>query len=125
MKDGLLEKWRELLVRWRGGIRAADRPGNSESMGQGVPGPTWAGSAAAAPGASDESGPRGTTVGDDLTAIKGIGPAIARELRELGITRYRDLAAADPDELAARIPARWVTAEKARDWITAARRRAP
>lgn len=125
MKDGLLEKWHELLMRWRGSIRAGDRPGTAEGTDRGAPGPARADSAAAPPDTSDEIGSRGTPVGDDLTAIKGIGPAIGRDLRELGSTRYHDLAAADPDELAARIPARWVTAEKARRWIAAARHRAP
>jgi predicted flap endonuclease-1-like 5' DNA nuclease len=36
---------------------------------------------------------------DDLTRIKGIGPVTASKLRQLGITTFAKLAAADPDEL--------------------------
>lgn len=32
---------------------------------------------------------------DDLQAIKGVGPAMERELRQLGIHRYEDLAELD------------------------------
>jgi predicted flap endonuclease-1-like 5' DNA nuclease len=37
---------------------------------------------------------------DDLTKIRGIGPAFAARLSAAGIRRYTDLAAADPQELA-------------------------
>lgn len=36
---------------------------------------------------------------DDLTVIKGIGPAVQEKLRGLGIATFDDLAAADPDRL--------------------------
>ena len=38
---------------------------------------------------------------DDLTRIRGIGPRYAALLAESGITRYEDLAAADPEHLRA------------------------
>ena len=36
---------------------------------------------------------------DDLTVIKGIGPAVQNKLRALGITTFAELAKADPDAL--------------------------
>jgi predicted flap endonuclease-1-like 5' DNA nuclease len=39
-------------------------------------------------------------VPDDLTVIKGIGPAVQGKLRSLGITTFRDLATANPDDVA-------------------------
>ncbi|MCK8516906.1 DUF4332 domain-containing protein [Methylonatrum kenyense] len=39
--------------------------------------------------------------GDDLTAIKGVGPAMAEKLRHMGITTFSDLAAVDPEALTA------------------------
>jgi predicted flap endonuclease-1-like 5' DNA nuclease len=39
--------------------------------------------------------------GDDLEQIAGIGPKVAQILREYGITRFDQLAAADPGELKA------------------------
>jgi predicted flap endonuclease-1-like 5' DNA nuclease len=59
---------------------------------------------------------------DDLTQIKGIGPAFAARLAEAGITTYSDLATAAPDQVATAAgvrawqkvdPAAW-TAEAAR-----------
>lgn len=43
---------------------------------------------------------------DDLTAIKGIGPAFVERLRALGITTYADLARQDPVILAERLGGR-------------------
>jgi predicted flap endonuclease-1-like 5' DNA nuclease len=45
--------------------------------------------------AADES----TSGPDDLRRIRGIGPTIARRLKENGITRFRQLAVMSPDEL--------------------------
>lgn len=39
--------------------------------------------------------------GDDLTAIKGVGPAMAEKLRQMGITTFSELAAVDPEALTA------------------------
>lgn len=61
---------------------------------------------------------------DDLTAIRGIGPAIARKLDALGVTTFADLAAADPDDLAAKIARRPVTSNRVREWIAEAKKRA-
>lgn len=43
----------------------------------------------------DASGP-----GDDLARLKGVGPKFAARLRELGVTRYAQLAAFNETELA-------------------------
>ena len=55
---------------------------------------------------------------DDLTAIKGIGPAFVDKLKVLGITTFADLAGQDPDALAQRLGGR-PTAERIRRerWI--------
>jgi hypothetical protein len=36
---------------------------------------------------------------DDLETIPGVGPSIARDLRDLGIRRVRDLRGRDPERL--------------------------
>jgi len=55
---------------------------------------------------------------DDLTAIKGIGPAFVEKLKALGVTTYADLARQDPDILSERLGGR-PTAERIRRerWI--------
>lgn len=40
---------------------------------------------------------------DELTTLPGIGPAIAADLRHLGIHSIRDLAEANPEQLYARL----------------------
>ena len=61
--------------------------------------------------------------GDDLTAIKGIGPTLSQRLYGLGILSYADLVKADPEDLAAKVNQRTVTAKKVRDWIADAKSR--
>ena len=60
---------------------------------------------------------------DDLTEIKGIGPAIARKLDGLGIKTFADLAEADPEDLANKLASRPVTAARVREWIAEAQKR--
>jgi len=59
--------------------------------------------------------------GDDLERIRGIGPVFAARLRQAGITTFAQLAAADPEELAAivNLPAERVVED---DWIGQARK---
>lgn len=73
--------------------------------------------AAAAPAAEDRS--------DDLTALKGIGPAMQTRLNGIGIRSFSDLARADADELTARIKESRavISATQVQDWIAAARER--
>jgi large subunit ribosomal protein L21 len=61
--------------------------------------------------------------GDDLTVIKGIGPTLAKKLDGLGIQTFADLAKADPEDLAARVNQRPVTAKRIQDWIADAKSR--
>jgi predicted flap endonuclease-1-like 5' DNA nuclease len=63
------------------------------------------------------------TAPDDLTQVNGIGPAFESALNEIGITTYAQLAEQTPAELAARLDARGISAERIeRDgWIEQAR----
>ena len=56
---------------------------------------------------------------DDLTEIKGIGPVYAEQLASLGIRSFSDLAAADPERLAASFDRRAAVSA----WIEEARNR--
>jgi predicted flap endonuclease-1-like 5' DNA nuclease len=79
-----------------------------------------------APAAPDPTPPpaAGPAAPDDLTAIKGIGPATQDRLRALGIATYGDLAAADPDAIAERLKgAQPISAQLVRSWTEAARTR--
>ncbi|MBN1286320.1 MAG: DUF4332 domain-containing protein [Anaerolineae bacterium] len=53
---------------------------------------------------------------DDLTEINGIGPAYAQALNALHITTFAQLAASDPDELAARIDRLSAARIRSEDW---------
>jgi predicted flap endonuclease-1-like 5' DNA nuclease len=64
-------------------------------------------------------------VPDDLTEIKGIGPAMQNRLRALGITTFADLAAADPDQLMKQLKGgQPLSLGRVRHWTEAARERA-
>jgi predicted flap endonuclease-1-like 5' DNA nuclease len=80
--------------------------------------------------ALDQALAQASDPGDDLTEIRGIGPAFARELKRLGVRTFEQIAAwtaADIEDIAPKIKARreriqretWV--EKAADLV--ARRR--
>ena len=63
-------------------------------------------------------------VPDDLTEIKGIGPAMQNKLRALGITTFADLAAADPDQLMAQLKgSQPLSRGRVRHWTETARQR--
>jgi len=49
----------------------------------------------------DASGGDAAAEPDDLTEIKGVGPAYAERLEDAGVTTFAGLAEADPEELAA------------------------
>jgi predicted flap endonuclease-1-like 5' DNA nuclease len=75
------------------------------------------------PGKSEK--PVAAPVPDDLTEIKGIGPAMQNKLRALGITTFADLAAADPDQLMARLKgSQPLSLGRVRHWTEAAKQRA-
>ena len=61
-------------------------------------------------------------VSDDLTVIKGIGPAIQEKLRALGIATFSDLARADPKAWGLKGP-QPISEARVRGWIEAARQR--
>ena len=64
-------------------------------------------------------------VPDDLTVIKGIGPALQNRLRALGITTFADLAAANPDKLMAQLKGgQPLSRARVQHWTEAARARA-
>lgn len=73
-----------------------------------------------APGSTGEK----TSAEDDLTTIKGIGPTMDNRLRAIGIRTFRDLAAADPQEVARQLNSRPVTAERVAEWMAEAKKRA-
>jgi len=55
-----------------------------------------------------------TITDDDLTKIVGIGPVYSRRLGEMGITSFKQLAAAKATELADNLE---ISAGQAEDWI--------
>ncbi|MEM7022782.1 MAG: helix-hairpin-helix domain-containing protein [Pseudomonadota bacterium] len=62
-----------------------------------------------------------TKAPDDLTAIKGIGPAVQSKLRALGIQTYDDLAKADPDRLIDQLKgSQPISPARVRGWTEAA-----
>lgn len=82
----------------------------------------------AGPAAKPTTAPEKTVappVPDDLTVIKGIGPAVQNKLRALGITTFADLAAADPDAILRGLKgSQPLTKGKVHAWTEAARERA-
>jgi predicted flap endonuclease-1-like 5' DNA nuclease len=62
---------------------------------------------------------------DDLTTIKGIGPATQDKLRGLGIATFKDLAAANPEELVQQLKGGQPISEaQIRGWTAEAGKRA-
>jgi predicted flap endonuclease-1-like 5' DNA nuclease len=60
---------------------------------------------------------------DDLTVIKGIGPAVQKKLQALGIRTFHDLASADPATLTEQLKGRQpVSQALVRGWTEAADR---
>jgi predicted flap endonuclease-1-like 5' DNA nuclease len=74
-----------------------------------------------APEAPTDTPPRfrtgSTRIGDDLTEIKGVGPAFASRLSEADIASFADLAKQEANELAEAVN---TTPETAQRWIDAA-----
>lgn len=56
----------------------------------------------------------GFELGDDLTAVNGIGPVYAKRLAGAGVKSFRDLAAADANDLAMRTD---LPKDRVADWI--------
>lgn len=122
MFEEWFKAWRRLFFWWL--------PSEDGEQGRGADAPTAdkhrsADTTASAEVASESStgettAAASTTVEDDLTEIKGIGPALAKRLRNIGVTSFDHLAAADPEDLAHRLQMRPVTPERVRSWIEAA-----
>jgi predicted flap endonuclease-1-like 5' DNA nuclease len=111
-----------------GGRRAAEpgaRPAPKPAPAQPAPAAKSGAPKAAEPAAAQPEKTVAPPVPDDLTVIKGIGPAVQNKLRALGITTFADLAAADPDELMKQLKgAQPLSRGRVRHWTEAARQRA-
>jgi len=140
MLDSIIKRWLDLLFWWV--------PKNERS------GPERGGRTpqASAPAAKEEAATRDETVerppagaqrpapeppateppaaekvrpADDLTVIKGIGPAVQEKLRGLGIATFADLAAADPDRLVDQLKgSQPISKARVEGWTEQARARA-
>ena len=76
-----------------------------------------------ATGAAPEAAANQVT--QDLTIIKGIGPAVQKKLNGLNIVTFSDLAKADPDALAEKLRgSQPISVVQVRAWIEAAHERA-
>jgi predicted flap endonuclease-1-like 5' DNA nuclease len=69
------------------------------STGDDVPPPTPQGLAGVGEAIAASAAPVHTAPGDDLTRIKGLGPKLAQQLRELGVTSFAHIAAWDDAEI--------------------------
>ncbi|SDF76770.1 large subunit ribosomal protein L21 [Limimonas halophila] len=109
------KNWLDLLFWWL--PKTPDAPGEQHS----------ARTESQAPGQAHEAEPAApaTEAGDDLTAIKGIGPATQEKLQAHGVSRFADLAAADPGQLTAQLrkDQPGISEKRVRGWIDAARAR--
>jgi predicted flap endonuclease-1-like 5' DNA nuclease len=111
-----------------GGPRVTEpsaRPAPKPAPAQPAPAAKPGAPKAAKPAAAQPEKTVAPPVPDDLTVIKGIGPAVQNKLRALGITTFADLAAADPDELMKQLKgAQPLSRGRVRHWTEAARQRA-
>lgn len=61
-------------------------------------------------------------VAQDLTVIKGVGPAVQKKLKGLNILTFNDLADADPDALTEKLKgSQPISVTQVRAWTEAAR----
>lgn len=121
MWDDILKRWIDLLFWWapRTEETRPDRANESSPVA------SDRGASRVPEGAVEPQAPTAEqVVADDLTVIKGIGPAVQEKLRSRGITTFRDLAAANPDDLAAHLKgSQPVSNARVHTWIKAARER--
>lgn len=69
-----------------------------------------------------DSEPAPNHVAEDLTVVKGIGPAVQKKLRGLDIASFSDLAQADPDALTEKLKgSQPISVAQVNAWIAAAR----
>ena len=116
MWDQIFKRWVDLFFWWLPRDEKGEEGARGATQERAAPAPEQA--AGPEPKAAQEARP------DDLTVIKGIGPAVQERLRLVGITTFRDLAAANPDSLVDQLKAS-VPVSKARvhAWTEAARER--
>lgn len=105
--------------------RPAPGPAATQAESRGAKTAEPGGRAAAQPAPAQPEKTVAAPVPDDLTVIKGIGPAVQNRLRGLGITTFADLAAADPDAILRGLKgSQPLTKGKVQAWTEAARERA-
>lgn len=101
----------------------ARRPAQAEGGGSGAAEPGIRPAPKPAPAQPEKT--VAPPVPDDLTEIKGIGPALQNKLRGIGITTFADLAAADPDAILRHLKgSQPLTKGRVQAWTEAARERA-
>jgi predicted flap endonuclease-1-like 5' DNA nuclease len=104
-------------------VREAARPTGAPRP-TAAPAPTKPTPASSAPAAAQPEKTVAPPVPDDLTVIKGIGPAVQNKLRALGITTFAELAKADPDALLEQLKgSQPLTRARVHDWTEGARQR--
>lgn len=101
MWNNLISRWMEMATWWlpKGDNDSSAEPSREPSAAA-EPAPETASTEAAAP-----AEPEAPTASDDLTAIRGIGPAMQKRLVAMGIRTHADLAAADAETLTERLKA--------------------
>ena len=121
MWDDIFKRWVDLLFWWvpRTEETRPERPSESSPVA------SEQGASRVPDVAVEQQVPTAEeVVPDDLTVIKGIGPAVQEKLRSLGITTFRDLATANPDDLAEHLKgSQPVSKARVHSWIEAARER--
>ena len=96
MWDDIFKRWIDLLFWWVPRTEET-RP---ERAKESTPGASEQSASRVSEEAVEQQLPTVKELGpDDLTVIKGIGPAVQDKLRSLGIVTFKDLATADPDDL--------------------------
>ena len=117
MWNDLMRRWMDMATWW---LPKAEEDRSSESVAPSGPTET------STPPAPDPEPAPATNpepaASDDLTAIRGIGPAMQKRLVAMGIRTHADLAAADVDTLTERLKADKAVVSRARieRWIEAA-----
>ena len=121
MWDDIFKRWVGLLFWWISRTEET-RP---ERAKESTPGASEQGASRVPEEAVERQVPTGEEiVPDDLTAIKVIGPAVQDKLRSPGITTFKDLATAGPDDLAEQLKSfQPVSKARVHRWTEAARER--
>ena len=123
MWSDLIKRWMDMALWWVPGRSgdAADPTGPADTR-QASPRPQQPKPASEPADEAVSAAPTPTTAPEDLTTIKGIGPAMEKRLNKLGIHTRAELAAADPSGLTAKLKAdkAVVSESQVSAWVTAA-----